>query len=226
MRKTDEEAIRAAADPLEENAFIGRSRSFILRCASKDTHRYVTDRDDEWSVALIAFSEALHLYQADKGPFLPFAALVIRRRLTDHLRSQARSSEEIALTPDQDGELPEALRSGSPDGTGNLLKDEVEAAGDLLKQYGFSFYDLARCSPKAEKTKAACAAAIRFLLESPALLSELRRTGTLPLLPLCQGTGVARKKLERHRRYIIAAAEILSGDFPGLQEYLRFVRCG
>ena len=37
---------------------------------------------------------------------------------------------------------------------------------------------------------------------------------------LCNGTGLQRKLIDRHRRYIIAAAEILKGDFPLLGDYL------
>ena len=35
---------------------------------------------------------------------------------------------------------------------------------------------------------------------------------------------MARKILDRHRRYIIAAAEILSGEYPVLAEYLGYIR--
>ena len=51
------------ADLIEAN------RSFILRCASETTHRYITDSDDEWSVALLAFSEAVRDYEGEKGSF-------------------------------------------------------------------------------------------------------------------------------------------------------------
>jgi RNA polymerase sigma factor len=35
---------------------------------------------------------------------------------------------------------------------------------------------------------------------------------------------VPRKILERHRKYIVAAIEILSGEYPYLAEYLRYIR--
>jgi hypothetical protein len=50
---------------------------------------------------------------------------------------------------------------------------------------------------------------------------KLRKTGTLPAKELCSRSGASAKLLEKHRRYIIAAAEILYGDFPQLGEYLR-----
>ena len=99
MQRTDEEAVCAAHDRRAAEDFIAQNRQFILRCASKCTRRYVTCSDDAWSVALMAFSEAISLYQADKGSFLPFAELVIRRRLTDFVRSEGRHYEELSVNP-------------------------------------------------------------------------------------------------------------------------------
>jgi RNA polymerase sigma factor len=39
-----------------------------------------------------------------------------------------------------------------------------------------------------------------------------------------KNTHVPRKILERHRKYIIAAIEILSGEYPYLADYLRYIR--
>jgi RNA polymerase sigma factor len=39
-----------------------------------------------------------------------------------------------------------------------------------------------------------------------------------------KNTNVPRKILERHRKYIIAAIEILSGEYPYLADYLRYIR--
>jgi RNA polymerase sigma factor len=41
---------------------------------------------------------------------------------------------------------------------------------------------------------------------------------------LVSATGISRKILDRHRRYIIAAVEILSGDYPLLAEYMQFIK--
>ena len=67
---------------------------------------------------------------------------------------------------------------------------------------------------------------LRELTGDPALLDRMRKTGALPGKELCRRAGVPPKLLEHHRRYIIAAAEILDGDYPHLADYLRFVRKG
>ena len=95
---------------------------------------------------------------------------------------------------------------------------------EILDEYGFSFLDLTECSPKAEKTKKSCGLAIRTLIASAVLMALMRLKRLLPIKELCEKSGVIRKILERHRKYIIASAEILDGDFPVLASYLRYIR--
>ena len=95
---------------------------------------------------------------------------------------------------------------------------------EVLDKYGIAFMELAEASPKAGKTKTVCGSAVRFLAQNPLLLHEMRRTKSLPLKIIEKNKNLPRKVLERHRKYIIAGAEIISGDYPILSEYLRFVR--
>ena len=170
----------ALADLIEAN------RSFILRCASETTHRYITDSDDEWSIALLAFSEAVRDYEGDKGSFRGFAAIVIKRRVLDYLRSQSRF-DELAVTPDAfDGSLDDDTAGGmelavqqrmgeeamdAADDTAERARAEIAAMQEVLQAYGFSFFDLADSSPKTEKTKRSCGTAIRTLLAAAVLLA-------------------------------------------------------
>ena len=242
MGPEDQAALAAQSDWQLLEDFILENRSYILRCASRACGRFVTDSDDEWSVALMAFHEAVMSYQADKGPFRPFASLIIRRRVTDYLRSEQRHAPEIAVEPasltgERTGEdmtpLELELHARAADaaedsetarpGTSDT-RDEIDAAQQLLGHYGFSFYDLTDCSPKAEKTRRQCAEAVGALLRMPELLRAMREKNSLPIKELSLASGVHKKVLERHRKYIIAAAELLDGDFPILSEYLSFIR--
>ena len=231
------EILRARQDEAAMDALIRRHRRFILGCAYRTVHRFVTESDDEYSVALIAFHEAVLGYDDSKGSFKSFAALVIRRRLLDYIDSQARTGREIAAdlmggeTPREDAapirleaERKIAEQSMEHGREQAAIRDEIEAMQQTLGGYGFTFFDLAACSPRAQKTKTACAAVINVLLADETLLAQLRRTGALPVKALCERAGVPRKIPDNHRKYIIAAAEILAGDYPMLAEYLRFVK--
>ena len=66
------EKIRESED--EINRFVEEYKPFIASCTEKVTGRYVRyGEDDELSIALLAFVEAVRSYKIDKGNFLPFS---------------------------------------------------------------------------------------------------------------------------------------------------------
>jgi len=215
MRELDKRAIKAANDAQELNELVEEYDSFILKSASKAVKRYVSKNDDEWSIALSAFSEAIKKYSFEKGSFISFAELMIHRRLIDYFRAQRKFVAEDQVDWIEDNAIIE---------NDDNLKLEIEAISQVLESYGFSFMDLAECSPKARKTKAACARAVVYLLDKVVLVAEMRNSKQLPVKIVEKNTGIPRKVIERHRKYIITAIEILSGDYPYITEYLRYIR--
>ena len=234
MRELDCMAVQASVDEQLMNKFVEENERFILKCAGNITHRYINKSDDEWSLALLAFTEAIKSYKLDKGSFLSFAELIIRRRLTDHYRKQSKYNAEVSVNPsvfgadfedDEDNlSINLAVVKQVTQTESNQLSLEIETANTAFASYGFSFFDLADCSPKAGKTKEACAKAVAYLLHNPVLINELHASKQLPLKIIEKNARVPRKILERHRKYIIAAIEILSGEYPCLAEYMRFIR--
>lgn len=106
MREIDSVAVRAKENKQTLETFIHDHEHFILKSASRVTHRYITKSDDEWSVALIAFTQAVDDYELNKGSFLTFAKLVIKRRLIDYFRRQGKFQKEISVDSNTfDGEL-------------------------------------------------------------------------------------------------------------------------
>jgi RNA polymerase sigma factor len=103
----------------------------------------------------------------------------------------------------------------------NPLRDEILTLNELLRGYDITFMDLTGCSPKAAKTKAACRTAITFLSKNSELMDKMRTTKLFPMKKITENTKVPQKILERHRKYIITAVEILCNDFPLLQEYIK-----
>lgn len=234
MRELDQLAVQAAKNEQDMNSFIEHNEFFILRCASSVFNRYITKSDDEWSFALLAFLQAIQTYDIEKGSFFSFAEIIIRRRMIDYRRTQSKFQAEITVNPhlfsgEPSEEDEENLPGIYPDYSqindlSELRKYEIEAANARFSAYGFSFFDLTDCSPKAEKTKLSCAKAVVYLLKNPLLLNEMFHSKQLPIKIIEKNTNIPRKILERHRKYIIAAAEILSGDYPCLAEYMRFIR--
>ena len=227
-------AMAATSDERKREELIRGHEQTILRTASSACHRYVNKSDDEWSIALCAFSKAVDVYTAEKGDFLPFAQMLIKRDLIDYYRSQKNTLREVIVAPHvlEGGGEPEedpsgvylAVAKNSQEASDRSLRDEILAANELLSDYGFRFFDLTECSPQQDKTRKECAVAIRFMLTDSTLFAALEKTRKLPIKALAAASGVSRKTLDRYRKYIIMAVLILDGDYPQLAEYLKFVK--
>ena len=74
--------------------------------------------------------------------------------------------------------------------------------------------------PKQQRTLEACRQAVRYAREHPELLEELLRTKKLPLARLCEGSGAARKTLERHRKYITALLLIYTNGYEIIRGHI------
>lgn len=231
----NDRAIAAASDESIMEELIDSSRDFILSCAGRHSGRYISTSDDEYSIALYAFYEAVRSYDTANGDFLPFAGMVIKRRLTDYYRRQSRYSSEHLSAPevfsgDIDDESSDVIQyevqAKLSEKTEPSAEDEISAVTGEFAQFGFTFMDLADCSPKSVKTKSQCKDAVGCILQSPLLLSEMMKNHMLPVKAVSSQSGVNRKTIERHRKYIIAAVIILTGDYPMLAEYMKFMKKG
>ena len=232
MRNIDENVLKAQKDDAYIEIFIKEYEVFILHAAHKASGKYITKRDDQWSISLSAFHEAIKAYDFEKGGFLSFAETVIKRRLYDYMRKQSKHFCEVSIDSysiesdieEEDIAVKNEIVTKMVTIQKYDAKLEIDAISQTLSDYGFSFFDLISVSPKAMKTKTICAKSIVYLSQSSLLLNQMRRTKSLPLKIIEKNLNLPRKILERHRKYIITGVEIVSGDYPILSEYLRFVR--
>lgn len=213
MREIDNMVVQVKDDETALEDFVKSQEGFIIKAASRTSKHYITRSDDEWSIALSAFVEAVEKYDLEKGSFMAFAELLIRRRLIDWFRINSRNNEVIHVE-DIENE-PDTSRESDE------IKLEIRALEEDLRLYGISFMDLADASPKAQKTRDACRKAINWIIENPLIISQMKENKQLPIKIIENNSGVPRKILERHRKYIIAVVEILAGDYPWLNEYVR-----
>ena len=97
---------------------------FIRAETAKFLQRPVADgQGDELSIALIAFHEAILGYSSGRGAFLAYASMLIRSRLIDYRRKEARHSHVLSL------DVPEG-EDGVP--RGDLVADERDHAEELV----------------------------------------------------------------------------------------------
>ena len=189
---------------------------FIRSEASKCIQRLCTEQDDEFSIAMIAFHEAILGYERGRGAFLSYAAMLIRSRIIDYQRKENRHQGNISLYTET-GEDDRAIMDDIADErdryeeSANLevTKQEIEELFAVMADFGVSFSDVADNSPKQERTLESCASAIRYAAENKYLLDELL-SGTLE-----ERAAIVREKekeLDRLERRIAGFSEGRGGD--------------
>ncbi|THF73170.1 RNA polymerase sigma-I factor [Cohnella fermenti] len=226
------EAIQRGSEELR-NDLIKQYRPFIVTTASRFSKRYIDpDRDDEFSVALLAFDEAITRYSSDGGSrFVGFAAQVMNRRLIDHARKEKRHLTSVPYSSLQGEagdessvlsrlEAKEAITVYSREQLAQDRRDEIVSLSEELAAYGVSFFDLTEQSPKHQDSREALLEIGLRLAQRESLLAALKDKKKLPLKELGQLESVSRKTLERHRKYLITVALIAAGEYPLLQQYI------
>ncbi|MBI2873507.1 MAG: RNA polymerase sigma-I factor [Firmicutes bacterium] len=221
-----------AGDAAARNDLIFRYRPFVMKIVSRMMGRYIhPSSDDEASIGLIAFNEAIDSFRPDKGvSFLTFAQTVIRRRLIDFIRSEMRRRQEVPLAgslEDDGGDendlalARQAVENYHIASEAVERRDEIERFGRVLEQYGLSIRELARLSPRHENARRRAMEVARIVAENAGYREFLSQRGELPLKDLEKEVRLSRKTLERQRKYIIALVIIMMEDFFYLRDYLK-----
>lgn len=226
-RPVDQIALEAKEKEEVLEAFLLQEMPFIRAAAGKILSRHVEAGSEEELIALEAFVEAVHSYTPEKGRFLPFSRLVMDRRIIDWIRKEEKNQRFVPMDPEDITRQMDSPKNGEGiplAGGVNGISDaaeEIQKLSMVMAPYGVRFRDLPDQSPKSEKTRESCRKVISAIRGSEILLSVMREKKALPLKILEKNTGVPRKIMERHRKYIIAVVEILSGEYPCLRPYVR-----
>jgi RNA polymerase sigma factor len=236
MREADLIVEKAKSDEAIREELILKNELFILKCASSAARNYVSKNDDEWFVALGAFSEAIKDYSIEKGSFLNFAELSMRKSIYDFIKSQSRYADEnlidltisdLKLDKDEDCISMETIvLQEKTKEVDSSLKLEIELVNYVLSSYGFTFFDLVYCSPNSRRSKKICMRVVEYIMGNPILVSNMKVNKSLQINTIVKNVRISKKVLEHYQKYIIAAVEIISGDYIYLSEYMRFIKEG
>lgn len=225
------ERIRAGEASRDE--FIAAYKPYIAKVTSRFCKRYIDpSRDDEFSIALSAFDEAINQFSSHAGKsFLGFAETVIRRRLIDYVRREQRHSHSVPYstfdhTDEEDQtinsiELKEAISRYNIDQEAEARRLEIAEYNLCLNGYGIAFSQLPDLSPKHADSRELLMSISRSFAADSSLFEPFVITQKLPIKEMCVAAGVSRKTIERNRKYIIAIALLHKGDYPYLQAYLQ-----
>ena len=224
---------KAKSDNQCEDTLIRQYMPFIKSETAKFLHRIPQEgQDDELSIALFAFHEAVTSYKEQKGAFLPYASKLIHSRLIDYYRREKRHQQVVGLDEtrnDEDDELPIIETIGvSYDNVAehsekSAAKQEIEDFALTLARYDISITDVADNCPRQERTLEACRQVLTTARTHSRLIDMLTDTGKLPVKELADASGVERKTIERHRRYIVAMLLAYTNGFDIIRGHLNQV---
>jgi len=217
------------------NDLIRDYQPFIIKISSKVCKRYIDpNKDDEFSIALSAFNEAMDAYDFKKdASFLTFSEVVIKRRLIDYIRKESRYQRQIPMTAfdvenDEEQsinpvEMNEAINQYTHEETVKYRKEEIIQFTEELAKFGISIEDLVKESPKHKDARYNILQVVDSFINEPDLIDYLLQKKIIPIKQLLPLVSVSRKTIERNRKYIIALVVIYTNEFYYLKEYLHIV---
>jgi RNA polymerase sigma factor len=227
--------VYAAKDDMEAaDALIADYLPFIKSQVTKVMKRPLdTKQDDEYSIAMIAFHEAINGYSKTRGSFINYASMLIRNRIIDFWRKNDRHNKVISLdTPaNEDDSSMQDYIPGDEKQEENLVireatKEEIMELSQQMQEFGVSLTDVADSSPKQERTLEACKKVVLYARDNKEIMEEFLRTKRLPLKRLTDETNVPRKTIERHRKYVVALMLIYSNGYEIIRGHLAEVMKG
>lgn len=230
FKKVIEDRVVIAKNNEEElNKIIEEYKPFIASVVNKKVGRYVKyGHDDELSIGLLAFKEAIDSYDRKKGKFIPFAKQVISIRLIDYYRKTKKEKNIIYLNIDDELENSEisniekekAILNYEKNEENEIRKLEIIEYSKELKNWNIDFNDLVKASPKQKKLREIYKEVSKVIVNNAEILKELLSKKRLPINKIVQIYDIHRKKLERGRIYIIALVIAQIGDYELIKEYI------
>ena len=219
--------IKAKSSLLEADKLIRKYLPFIKSETSKIVKRHISEGDDELSIAMIGFHEAIKSYEVRKGKFISYASTLIRNRLIDFYRVESKHINQLSLEEEMEDEgiALENKLSIKDKNFGRVdinidLKKEIVEFTELLSKFDLNLSDIAENTPKQNRTKEACQQVIKSMVANEEYMEELTRTSKLPITKLAKETNVSKKTIERHRKYIVAISLIYTNGFVHLRDHI------
>jgi RNA polymerase sigma factor len=221
----NEKVMELKNDEKKINDFIEEYTPFIIAYCNKSLKRYIdTTNDDEYSIALMAFYEAIKGYNIDKGSFLSYSQRVIKLRLIDYYRRNKKMLMEKVIEYDGDNRDKfinnRSIENYKLEDISYLRKLEIEDLTKELIKYNITFKDLVKASPKWKSTRIKYNKILNYIIKSEEVIEEIIKNNKLPISIIEENVGVPRKTIERSRKYIISVIIILLGDYHYIKEYI------
>lgn len=213
------------------NELLTQYRPFIGTVVSKVCKRYIhQSHDEEFSVGLEAFNEAISQYSSNKGSsFLSFADLVIRRRVIDYIRKNKHRASFVSLDESMDPESPEynvwdvqvSVEQYQAEREAEMRREEVLHYRQQLREFDISLEELPEYTPRHIDARNNMIRIARMIAENEHLRETFLAKKKIPVKYLLQYISFSRKTVERNRNYIVAITLVFIGEYQFLRSYIQ-----
>ncbi|WP_246140784.1 RNA polymerase sigma factor SigI [Bacillus marasmi] len=228
-------ALIQQGDRTLQNELIDAYKPFIAKTISAVCKRYIYETDDEFSIGLIAFNEAIEKFSPEKGKsLLSFAEVIIKRRVIDYIRKNTKENSLRFDAGGIDSQVDDDIIGKSIENELSIdyhrqkqeeekRREEIFLFQSRLQAFGLSFQEIIEQAPKHADARLNAIMIAKLIHEKPELTDYLYEKKRLPIKELEKYAQTSRKTIERNRKYIIAMSIILSEEFYYLQDYLKGV---
>ncbi|MCM3739603.1 RNA polymerase sigma-I factor [Oceanobacillus luteolus] len=205
---------------------------FMISVISQVCKRYIDPRqDDEFSIGLSAFNDAIFLYCPTKGcSFLSFAKLIVSRKVIDYIRYNSKRQNDLSFdtfydeeTMENPAEVSAVIEQYQDEQDAINRREETLEYRKKLKEFNLSLLELTEVAPKHRDSRETAVRIARMLNEDDELKQYVLAKKKLPIKKLEKRVSVSKKTIERNRKYILAMFIVLQGNFTYLKEYLKEV---
>lgn len=220
----------ARTDPEAADALIRQYMGFIRAETAKFIKRAPIDgQDEELSIAMLAFYEAILGYEQNRGAFLSYASRGIRNRMIDHYRKEKKHAKVISLhapLQDEGDDISKLDRLEDPKNEIEAshrraaAREEIEEFERKLGEFGITFSEVADNCPRQERTLASCQRVLAAAKLHPEIFDILLESKKLPISSLAEKSGTDKKTLERHRKYLIAVLLAFTNGYEIIRGHL------
>ncbi len=207
--------------------FIEDYKPFILNCISKYLNKYIeVENNEEFSIGLIAFNQALDSFDKTKNPhFLSFAELVINRRLKNYVDSQKKSISEFPFTyfeVDEQDKIENKIVENSVVLHFDRfeVREEIFVFNQKLNKFKITLNDLIKKTPKHRDSRQLLIKIARIIADDDVMYKKLENKMCIPAVDVLKRIKVNPKTLERNRKYIIAACIVMRSDLDYIKSFL------
>lgn len=193
------------------NKFIKDYTPFIIKTVSTLKGQYLDlENDEEYSVALMAFNEAMEKYNYEKGAFLNFAKIVIESRVKNYWIS-IKKHQHVDLD-----DVPVVIEDNNED-----LVHEIKEFEKTLLLFDLDFETLIEVAPKHSDTRKRAISIASKTSQNKTFVNHIYEKKRLPITLMSKAYDVSIKIIKKSKVFILSTVIIFDKKLKLIQEWLK-----